>query len=193
MPIPVFKSLRKKVLENKNVDWEKFHLFWLDDRFVAHDHEDSNFKLCYDHFLRNIEKINYYPIPFGSDIDECSLSYERIIFKNINKNSNGVPSFDMILIGVGDDGHIASLFPNSSQLNYAGNKKIITVPSSPFKHQRITFTIELINNAKRRIIGIKGSKKIKIFNHLKLGLKNNYPLKHLFDSNSDDYWVICKK
>ena len=193
MPIPVFDSLRKKALKADILDWSRVHIFWLDDRFVPHNHNDSNFKLFKDHFLQYNNEVNYYPIPYGSSIDKCSENYERTICKNVRRKSHSTPSFDLILIGIGDDGHIASLFPNSDELHYKGNKKIIPVLNPPFEHRRITFTIELLNAARSRIIGIKGTKKVVIFNKIKSGVNNNYPLKFLLNSNSKDLWVICNE
>ncbi len=191
MPISVFKSLKDKVLRINNLDLSKINVFWLDDRFVPHDHLDSNYKLCNDHFLKYFDEINCYPIPNKKNIFQCAELYEKTILKNIQLGSNGTPKFDMILIGIGDDGHIASLFPNSNELNYAGKKIIIPVLNPPFKHQRITFTIELLNAANKRIIGVKGAKKVKIYNSINLKQKNDFPLKYLLNSKSNDCWVIC--
>ena len=70
------------------------------------------------------------------------------------------------------------------------NKIIIPVYNSSKEHNRISFSIELLKSAKNRIFGVLGEKKKKIYNDLKLGKENNYPLKYLINNNSLDYWII---
>ena len=95
------------------------------------------------------------------------------------------------MIGVGDDGHIASLFPNSKELQYKGDKRVLTVLDPPFPHKRITFSLDVLNAAKERIIGLKGARKIEIFNEINSNVNNSYPMKFLFDKNSKDYLILC--
>ncbi len=189
MPIPIFNSLKDKYRSNDDLDWNKFNIFWIDDRFVPHDHNDSNYKLFIDHFAKDVKDVNCFPIPFSNDIDECAISYEKTIFKKVDTDANNMPCFDLVLIGVGDDGHIASLFPNSKELQYKGDKRILAVVDPPFPHKRITFSLDVLNASKERIIGLKGSRKIEIFNEIKSGIDNDYPMKFLFNGNNKDYFI----
>ena len=81
MPIPIFNSLKDRYKNNDDLDWTKFNIFWIDDRFVPHDHNDSNYKLFIDHFAQDAKDVNCFPIPYSDDIDECAASYEKIIFE----------------------------------------------------------------------------------------------------------------
>ena len=192
MPIPIFNSLKDRYKNNDDLDWTKFNIFWIDDRFVPHDHNDSNYKLFIDHFAQDAKDVNCFPIPYSDDIDECAASYEKIIFENVDIDANNMPRFDLVLIGIGDDGHIASLFPNSKELQYKGDKRILTVLDPPFPHKRITFSLDVLNASKERIIGLKGSRKIEIFNEINSNIDNNYPMRFLFDKNRKDYFIFCK-
>ena len=192
MPIPIFNSLKDRYKNNDDLDWTKFNIFWIDDRFVPHDHNDSNYKLFIDHFAQDAKDVNCFPIPYSDDIDECAASYEKIIFENVDIDANNMPRFDLVLIGIGDDGHIASLFPNSKELQYKGDKRILTVLNPPFPHKRITFSLDVLNASKERIIGLKGLRKIEIFNEINSNIDNNYPMRFLFDKNRKDYFIFCK-
>ena len=178
-------------MSGENLNWNKINFFWIDDRFVSHDHKDSNYKLFSDHFAQYAKDLNCYPIPFSNSINKCAIEYENTILENVELNSEEIPCFDLLLIGVGDDGHIASLFPNSEELRYNGKRHILTVLNSPLPHDRITFSLKVLNSPKKRIIGLKGAKKIKIFNEILSDTSNDYPIKHLLDSNSKDYWISC--
>ena len=59
MPIPIFNSLKDRYKNNDDLDWTKFNIFWIDDRFVPHDHDDSNYKLFIDHFIQDVKDVNY--------------------------------------------------------------------------------------------------------------------------------------
>ena len=192
MPIPIFNSLKDRYKNNDDLDWTKFNIFWIDDRFVPHDHDDSNYKLFIDHFAQDVKDVNCFPIPYSDDIDECAASYEKIIFENVDIDANNMPRFDLVLVGIGDDGHIASLFPNSKELQYKGDKRILTVLNPPFPHKRITFSLDMLNASKERIIGLKGSRKIEIFNEINSNIDNDYPMRFLFDKNRKDYFIFCK-
>ena len=187
-PIPVFNALRDKT-KSKVINWSKVHVYWIDERYVPLDHQDSNFKLCYEKLLKYNKNINYYPINTKIAIHNSVKEYEKNINKLIKHNEHGIPSFDLIFMGVGSDGHIASLFPDSKALDKNNNNIIIPVYNSK-NHKRITFSIKLLNSAKNRIIGIIGKNKIKVYDNLKYGKRNNYPLKYLLQNKCQDYWII---
>ncbi|VAI34874.1 unnamed protein product [Triticum turgidum subsp. durum] len=121
----------------ETVDWSKWHVFWVDERVVPKDHEDSNYKLALDGFLSK-----------GAAED-----YETIL-KQLVKNgvlamskTTGFPRFDLQLLGMGPDGHIASLFPGHPLVKE--NKKWVThiLDSPKPPPQRITFTFPVINSS----------------------------------------------
>lgn len=102
-----------------SVDWSKWHVFWVDERVVPKDHEDSNYKLAYDDFLSMvpIPTGNFYAINDALSAEGAADDYETCVkhLVNINKidfsQASGFPKFDLMLLGMGPDGHIASLFP----------------------------------------------------------------------------------
>ncbi|GFZ06391.1 NagB/RpiA/CoA transferase-like superfamily protein [Actinidia rufa] len=115
------KSLRK-LLESPymdSVEWSKWHVFWVDERVVPKDHEDSNYKLAYDCFLSKvpIPPGNVYAINDALSAEGAADDYETCLKHLVKLNiidlsqATGFPKFDLILIGMGPDGHVASLFP----------------------------------------------------------------------------------
>jgi 6-phosphogluconolactonase len=106
-------------LEQKAVSlpWGKIHLFWVDERYVPHDSPYSNYKLAADTFLTRvpIPKENIHPIPTEfEDFDSAARQYEKTIRSVFNIKSGHIPKFDLIILGMGPDGHTGSLFPNTN-------------------------------------------------------------------------------
>lgn len=186
-PIPVFKALTGK--NNQNIiKWSGVHVFFIDERCVPNDHQDNNFNSCYELWLQHYPEIKYYRIKGWLDPIKAAQQYENETLSIFDKK-NGLPQFDLIFMGVGEDGHIASLFPE-----YDFSK--VSVFCMEYIHikskdmHRITMTLPILNNAKNRIIGIVGQKKKKIFNELMNSDYKNYPVAQLLSSNSNDIWVI---
>ncbi|KAL0321596.1 UNVERIFIED_CONTAM: putative 6-phosphogluconolactonase 4, chloroplastic [Sesamum calycinum] len=138
----------------ETMDWSKWLIFWVDERVVPLDDPQSNYLLALNGFLSKvpIPKENIYPINYSPSAETVAQDYEAqlrklVADKVLPLSSTGFPQFDLILLGVGPDGHVASLFPNRPQ-RY--NKKdwvtfIEDAPKEPPK--RITFTFPVINSA----------------------------------------------
>jgi len=101
--------------------WARLHCFWGDERFVPHDHPDSNFGMAHDALLRYVpipaENVHAVPTDRG-DAADAAAEYERMLkrFYGADELDVARPLFDLTLLGLGDDGHIASLFPQSPAL-----------------------------------------------------------------------------
>ncbi|KAI3457957.1 hypothetical protein Pfo_014620 [Paulownia fortunei] len=150
------KSLRKLVEPPyiDSVDWSKWHVFWVDERVVPKDHPDSNYLLAFNEFLSKI------PIPAGNvyamndalSAEGAADDYETCL-KHLVKNkvvdqseSRGFPKFDLMLMGMGPDGHIASLFPGHPLLQ-ENVKWVSFIKDSPKPPpERISFTLPVINS-----------------------------------------------
>jgi 6-phosphogluconolactonase len=103
------------------IDWRKVHLFWGDERFVPFDHQDSNFRMTWDAMLRHVPippgQVHRIPVDAGSP-EKAAALYQRILqeFYGSDALAPQRPLFDVMLLGLGTDGHTASLFPKSSAL-----------------------------------------------------------------------------
>ena len=130
-----------------NIDWNYVDLFWGDERYVSHQSKNSNYYLAKNELIRKIKinKKNIFPIKTKKNISKCSTDYSKTIRKYFkNKKIN----FDYCLLGMGEDGHIASLFPRSENLY----KKFVTRPVVRKDFKRITISLNIINNSKKILL-----------------------------------------
>ncbi len=151
--------------------WQKTHLFWGDERCVPPDHKDSNYQMSYESLLSmiNIPYENIHRI-YG-EYDSPSVAaqeYENEI-RSFFHCTTLVPSFDVVLLGMGGDGHTASLFPGDSLLHE--NQKLIaavTAPPNMTPARRITMTLPLINQADHVFFLVAGKEKREVIDRILL-------------------------
>ena len=156
-PIRLYRKLARI-----DIDWNYVDFFWGDERYVSHLSVNSNYKLAFDEFIKKIEidKKNIFPIKTNKSILKCSNDYSSTIKKYFkNKKIN----FDYCLLGMGNDGHIASLFPNSENLH----KKFIAKPVVRKDFKRITLSLNIINNSKKILLWLSKKSKSKIYLKIK--------------------------
>jgi len=140
-----------------NIDWKKVVIFFSDERYVSQNDKESNFKMVKDNLLKEISipERNVFPIPTSTSPEKDALKYES----TIRKIFAGKPAaFDLLLLGMGADGHTASLFPGAEVLKE--KKRLVREVYVTEKNaERITFTLPLINRAKQVLILVSGKDK----------------------------------
>ncbi len=155
-PKKIYQTLAEK--HRTDIDWAKVFLFWSDERAVGPEDPDSNYKMAMDSGLKTL------PIPANQifrmegegDISLHAESYERIIQKVLDGRH-----FDLIMLGIGEDGHTASLFPNTLALSE--NSRLVVANHVPQKNTwRMTFTFKLINSAHNIVLYALGKSKLEI-------------------------------
>ena len=174
-PVNLYKKLAKS-----NFDWSNIDLFWGDERFVSNKSKNSNFRMANDLLIKKI-KINkrnlFYINTKRKDINRSSLEYQNKI-KNYFKNKK--IRFDICLLGMGNDGHVASIFPNTN----IQKKKSIVSPVNRGDFKRITIGLKVINNSKKIFLWLSKKSKTSIFKKLRLKGKkipiNNLNKKKLY-------------
>lgn len=146
-------------LAQQNLPWEKIHVFWGDERYVSADCPESNQRMAREAWLFqvNIPDRNIHPMPTdavdpAADAQKC----ERQIQEFFGVTAGEIPVFDIILLGMGDDGHTASLFPHTEALQVCD--RLVTVGNKDGQ-PRITFTVPLINQARCVIFIVAGASK----------------------------------
>ncbi|MGD8534917.1 MAG: 6-phosphogluconolactonase [Candidatus Aminicenantes bacterium] len=133
--------------------WNAIHLFWGDERYVPPDHPDSNFRMAHHAWISKvpIPPENIHCMQTEKETPEkAAESYERILIEFF-KASEKMPdtTFDVMLLGIGIDGHTASLFPGSPALSEKGRWVVSAeAPASVFPKKRITLTLPVINNSR---------------------------------------------
>jgi 6-phosphogluconolactonase len=170
----------------KEIDWKKIHIFWGDERCVALDSSDNNAFNAKSILLDKvpIPKKNIFTIPVDESPVNAAIYYEatiKIFFKTDK------PVFDLILLGMGDDGHTASLFPNTTILQEKNKlvKEVFLVDKNVW---RISFTAPLINYAAHKLFLIAGKSKASMLNIVLHGEKDKekYPAQMI--ENAD--WFV---
>ena len=144
---------------NDKISWEKVHFYWGDERCVPPDDKESNYLMTKEYLFSkvNIPDFNIHRIKGENDPDKEALEYGTILDKNLPK-SEGIPQFDIVLLGMGDDGHTASIFPHEIDLWHATHNCVVGQhPDTGQK--RITISGKIINNAVEVIFLVTGKGK----------------------------------
>jgi 6-phosphogluconolactonase len=156
-PKKLFKILSEKYKDT--IPWERIHFWWGDERCVPPNDEESNFKMANDMLFSKIAipQENIHPIKGEEDPENEAIRYAEEITANLNLR-DGTPVFDMVLLGMGDDGHTASIFPG--RLELIESEQICAVAEHPSNSQkRITLTGKVINNASLIFFLVTGKNK----------------------------------
>ncbi len=156
-PKRLFKILASDFSEL--IQWERIHFWWGDERCVPPDSENSNFKLAMDYLFSyiNIPEENLHRIKGENDPEKEVERYAEEIQKNLNYRGEN-PVFDMVILGLGEDGHTASIFPD--QIELFEDEKICALSQHPITGQnRITLTGKVLNNASRVFFLVTGANK----------------------------------
>ncbi len=171
----------------KEISWKAVRFFWVDERCVEPSHSDSNFKMTHDALLSKVEipNVNIFRMKGEENPEVEAKRYSRILSSEL-PSKNGFPVFDLVLLGIGDDGHTASIFPNQFQLN--NSVKSVDVASHPVSGQkRITLTGNTIRNAEKVIFLITGNNKADIISQIVEGKTEaeKYPASYMGNKNGE--------
>lgn len=153
-PKPLYEAIA-----GQDLPWDKLHLFWGDERYVPPDHPDSNFGMARQAWLEQVSfpPENLHPIPTApADPIDAAQEYEQHLQEFFQVSADEFPRLDLILLGIGDDGHTASLFPYTEALNV--RDRGVTVGHKN-QQPRITLTAPLINQARCVLFLVAGKSK----------------------------------
>lgn len=159
-PAPLYKKLS----QTPYLPWNKTHLFLVDERIVPYDHGESNFGMIRRMLLGSIPlpEENIHPIPADDATpSDAAAAYERELASFFHLVQNEAPVFDLVLLGMGADGHTASLFPVSDLLNEYSRLASAVIPYNGDLTPRVTLTFPVINNAEHIVFFIAGGGKAK--------------------------------
>ena len=154
-----------KILSERNLDWKNVRFWWGDERCVPPDHPDSNFGMAQKTLLSKIsvEQDDIYRMKGEMEPASAALEYEGHLRKVFGRS--GIPSFDLLLLGMGEDGHVASLFPGSSALKVQ-NRLVVHNYVEKLQANRLTMTFPLLNHAKRILFLVSGASKANALQHV---------------------------
>lgn len=175
-----------------SIDWERIHFYWGDERCVPPTHDDSNYKMTKEHLFDRVPvpADHIHRIEGERPPAEEAERYGAVVSKNVPQ-ANQLPRFDMIILGLGTDGHTASIFPHQMELLTAPNVcAVATHPDSGQK--RVTLTGPVINNAQQVAFLVTGSPKrdkVKAILHHTGGWEK-YPGSFINNTPGELHWFL---
>lgn len=157
--------LRYLAAQGQQIDWSKVHLFWGDERYVPEDDDERNEKQAREALLNHIDipPSQVHPMAasdgeYGADLDAAALAYEQLLAANAESGSPA-PDFDVHLLGMGPEGHINSLFPETPAVRES-TRMVVAVDDSPKPPpERITLTLAAIQRSREVWLMVAGSGK----------------------------------
>lgn len=185
-PKGVYQRLGSEPFRSQ-VDWLRVHLFWGDERCVPPDHTESNFRMADETLLRKIPvpAANIHRIRGELPPAEAATLYEE----DVRSFFGGArPVFDVILLGVGEDGHTASLFPDTPIVEET-MRLVSRVFVPNVNAQRISITLPLINAARMIIFIATGSQKAEIVKAV-IGGNSRYPASRVKPATGTLFWLL---
>ena len=168
-PAALFQDLSASPMR-ENIPWRNIHFFWGDERSVPQEHPDSNFFMAHHNLFKNVHvpEENIFRMPADiQPLDEAASLYEATLQKHLSHNSNDIPSFDLVMLGMGPDGHTASLFPDHSAINCLDLVVDISCETANPQVPRLSLTLKAINNADTVLFMISGKEKIDLIHYFK--------------------------
>jgi len=189
-PKEVFKQLAEHF--KNEIDWSKVQFYWGDERCVLPDDEESNYKMANEYLFSKIELPlgNIHRIKGENEPVEEAKSYADLLEKSL-PNIGMQPQFDLVILGLGDDGHTASIFPN--QIHLWNSEAYCEVAEHPLTGQkRVTLTGGIINNAKEVAFLVTGANKAeKVLEIIeKKGNYNTYPASLVKPNSGSLNWFL---
>ena len=174
----------------EKIGWEFTHLFWADERCVAADDRESNYRLAYDAMISHtgIPAVNIHRIRGEFPPDEAAAAYEDDLRRHFS--ADALPRFDLILLGTGEDGHTASLFPGSETLAET-TRLAVPVFSASSGSWRVTLTLPVLNHAALVVFLVTGKAKAGIMTDLLVNENRDaYPAGRVRPDHGRVIWLL---
>jgi 6-phosphogluconolactonase len=176
--------------------WDRTWVFFGDDRAVGPDHPESNYRLAYDTMLSKV------PIPpeqvfrirgEAEDPEDAAAEYARQLATAFGLRRGEVPRFDLVLLGLGIDGHTASLFPGSPALREVFRTVAAVHAAEAIIPTRITLTLPVISAARQVLFLASGAEKAKMLKAVLVDRANNLPATMAVPSDGKVRWIVDRE
>jgi 6-phosphogluconolactonase len=185
------------------IDWSKLHIFWGDERFVPFNDDRSNSKMCFDTLLNNV------PVPKEQihkmqteniTPEDSAKAYEEVLKKyfpeaaspQLQTTNYKLQTFDLVLLGMGDDGHTLSLFPGKTEVIHETKKLCTSLWLESQNMYRVTLTHPIVNYSAAVAFLVTGSGKAKALHEVLKGNYNPdvYPSQIVKPTNGELHWFV---
>jgi 6-phosphogluconolactonase len=177
--------------EHKELPWDRIHIFFGDERHVPPDHPDSNFRMASESLLSKvpIPEKNVHRIRAELAADVAATEYEQELVNFFHLGDHDWPRFDLIDLGIGEDGHTASLFPGSNALTET-SRRVVANWVEKFKTFRITFTFPVLNHAAEIVFLVSGADKAQVLSEVLRAGARKYPSQSVQPENGRLLWLV---
>jgi len=171
-----------------DVPWDKIHFFWSDERHVPPDDPESNYRMANEALLSHVNGIVHRIPSENPDAAAAANEYEQTL---VEVTKQTLPRLDLIFLGLGTDGHTASIFPGSEVLHET--KRLVAAPYvEKFNSYRITMTLPLLNNGATVVFLVSGAEKAEIVKAVLEG-ENQYPAQAVKPTEGELIWMLDKE
>jgi len=188
-PRPIYELLAQPPYSER-ILWDDVDFFWGDERCVPPDHPDSNFGMAWKAFLSRLPvRANRIHRMLGEpeDHERAALAYEEEIRRVTG--AGDTPRFDLVLLGMGDDGHTASLFPGT---RWDEDRWVVANYVSKFQSTRITMTPRILNEARSIIFMASGFGKAQALKGVLEDPESDYPARRIRPVSGTLTWMVDK-
>ena len=192
-PKSLYKLLTSEEFRSQ-IDWQKIFFFFGDERNVPIDSNESNFRMANESILKPLQISPENIFRWETELDNTGKvveKYEKSIIDFFDLVENELPRFDLILLGMGDDGHTASLFPYTDGLREANRITVVNFVEK-FDTNRFTFTFPTINNASNVVFLINGANKAIPLKEVLEGESQpeKFPSQNVNLKNGNLFWLV---
>lgn len=178
-----------------SLDWKSIVFFWSDERSVPPDHPESNYRMAHETLLSQVAAPpqNVFRIPAEIGPEQAAAKYAADVrnFFFHDARTSALPTFDLVFLGMGADGHTASLFPGTTALR-AGNELAVSTWVEKLKTHRITLTAAAINHASEVVFLVAGSDKAATLKEVLEGARapETYPSQLIRPARGTLRWMV---
>lgn len=185
------KRLYERLAAAADIDWSRIHIWFSDERTVWPGHQEANFRMATESLLGNIEipERNVHRIPGEDDPERAAERYAREIEAHVPLGPERWPEFDLILLGMGEDGHTASLFPGTAAL---GERSRIAVANEvpQLDTKRITLTFPVLNSGRNVTFLVAGEGKAEALAKVMAGACDAPPASRVHPARGALRWYV---
>lgn len=175
----------------QTIPWQKVYFFFGDERHVPPDDPESNYRMANEALLSKVSlpAENVFRIRAELDAEKAALDYEQALRTFFKLQPNEFPRFDLVLLGIGPDGHTASLFPSTAALNDT-HRMVVANWVEKFKTYRITLSYPVLNHARCVMFLVSGKDKASILHEILENRNADLPSQRVCPENGKLFWFV---
>ncbi len=192
-PLGMYRLLAREPYRSE-LPWNDVHLFWVDERCVPPDHPASNYGAARRELLDRVALPPSHVPPMAGELAPLAgaVRYGDEIGEFFHMAPPEIPTFDLVFLGVGNDGHTASLFPGQISLDERKKWVIAVKGGNPNVH-RLTLTLLVLNQAQKLVFMVSGREKAEIVQRVLQGPRENLPAQLIRPSGETPSWLLDRE